>query len=107
MPQHTPGPWSISAPVRAVGDEANDFAIAALVDETRSVIAEAFWRVGTTRFAPAEANARLIAQAPAMLEMLKELLADHANIVECLEDNLMDETCEKARAILRAAEGEK
>ena len=93
MSQHTPGPW------RVTGKDGAEIAFSGSAGFTPIA-----WGNPTPLSA---ADMRLIAQAPAMLAMLKELLADHANIVECLEDNVMDETCEKARAILRAVEGDR
>mgnify|MGYP001617001667 CR=1 FL=1 len=71
MSAHTPGPWTIKEPVKAIGDERMDFAIVAEINGRPRMIAETFWRVGTSLFAPAETNARLIAAAPRMLELLK------------------------------------
>lgn len=69
--RHTPGPWTCKKALTPV-DGAFDYAIAAEVDGRPQVIAEAFARSGQTSFPPAEANARLIAAAPDLLEALKK-----------------------------------
>lgn len=70
MAGYTPGPWE-SRKAKFPVDGEYDFAIGATVDGKRECIAEAFGRCSTTAFPPAEANARLIAAAPDLLEALE------------------------------------
>lgn len=65
---HTPGPWTTHGPspghqIRNM-DDGGDYAI---INDGK-IIAEAFHRVGETRYEDAKANARLIAAAPNLLE---------------------------------------
>ena len=66
--KHNVGPWTTRRST-SLHDGAYDFAISG--DGAR-VLAEAFGRSADGEFLPAEANARLIASAPALLEALKE-----------------------------------
>jgi len=71
--KHTPGPWSVwKKSLDPAGRE--DWAI--LSSENR-IIAEAFWKVETDEYMPAEANARLIAAAPELLEALEAMAEWH------------------------------
>ncbi len=67
---HTPGPWEVRRANRPT-DGQFDWAIGALVNDRQSCIAEAFGRVAVDSYPDAEANARLIAAAPDLLEALK------------------------------------
>lgn len=74
MMAYTPGPLDIAGPSpgRQRGiDDGGDWAV---VDERGYIIAEAYRQLSYSIFAPAEANARLIAAAPELLEALKGLL---------------------------------
>ena len=77
MMTHTPGPWKI---VRAV-ISAEDYAIVA-----GGIIAEVFHRIDDETFADAEANARLIAAAPVMLEALEATKKFIAELYEAGEE---------------------
>ena len=89
MSQHTPRPWS------EFEDEDSHDIIAP--DGTHICRMEP--RNGQpTDHAMQVADARLIAQAPAMLEMLRVLVATGFNLCKVDEDN--------TRAILRAVEGQ-
>ena len=73
MSEHTPGPWQVRGPSKVPGrkDMTGDFAIVS----NGKIIAEAFFQIAKEYYAPAEANARLIAAAPDLLKILKRLLA--------------------------------
>lgn len=71
--KHTPGPWKTSRAKRP-SDGAYDYAIGADFGDQTLAIAEAFGRVDDDIYPDAEANARLIAAAPDMLEVIKQLL---------------------------------
>lgn len=90
--KHTPGPWIFDG---AVGD---DYLVSAQVcpEESASYIAP----VGTVDgdWAASEANARLIAAAPELLEALKAALP----ALEYLDD---EEALKVARAVIAKAEG--
>lgn len=98
---HTPGPWAIRTESMA-GDILNNHA--AIDAPTHYCFAQVVWKMEYQSSSPErEANARLIAAAPEMLEALKAMLP---------ENNVADEhcrpdftTCEKARAAIAKAEG--
>lgn len=69
---HTPGPWKVSA--SALADNANDYAIYVMRDDRRQIIAEAFGRSDWQHTHPSDANARLIAAAPELLEACSTLV---------------------------------
>lgn len=94
--KHTPGPWT----ARDYGHEN----IIHIEHETGSAIAQ----IGgpTTNMDLAEANARLIASAPELLEVLGDMLArfaDHEQYDETGEDT---EAINAARAAIRKATGQ-
>lgn len=66
---HTPGPWKIAT-------ERNGRAFSAIRGADGGVVATCGFRVSVESDED-DANARLIAQAPAMLEALEELVAEH------------------------------
>ena len=93
---HTPGPWEASTHpasdpeychVWAKG-RGSDIALVVRADN------ESMINVGS-----AEANARLIAAGPEMLEALKDMIAGMGHIKDC------GPTVEKARAAIAKAEG--
>jgi len=65
----TPGPWTVRKAKRPTDGE-YDYAIGANVGGRAQCIAEAFGRCSENDILPAEANARLIAAAPAMRDAL-------------------------------------
>ena len=73
--KHTLGPWSYKGPSQPhnskqpVIDSGGDYAI---ITKDTVIIAEAFRQTDFDTFQDAEANARLIAAAPEMLEALKK-----------------------------------
>lgn len=62
---HTPGPWHTATAARLDNVGGRDVAV---VDQANYIIAEAFEIVGHGEHRSAEANARLIAAAPDLLE---------------------------------------
>ena len=81
MTSHTPGPWDVYPGTRA-GIDTKDGSFSIVVagyDDDECGI----W--GRTN-AEAEANARLIAAAPDLLEALSELLAEAEDIFVCMAD---------------------
>ncbi|KKM82831.1 hypothetical protein LCGC14_1315530 [marine sediment metagenome] len=73
--KHTPGPWSFALPQNPkTNEDALDVGIFADVNGELKVIAEAFGQVNYTNFAPARANAQLIAAAPELLTACRDLL---------------------------------
>lgn len=75
---HTPGPWI----TRAARDGSGDIGIKAdgPINIHAEVFAE-FWERGAFRREEAEANARLIAAAPDMLEALRQLHDEGGNAI--------------------------
>ena len=66
--KHTPGPWKLDRSLQPADGE-YDYAISS---PEHFVLAEAFGRSANGGHPPAEANARLIAAAPELLEALRE-----------------------------------
>jgi len=107
MNKHTPGPWKVDTQERSDGD-----AIAVFPSIGGVCICEVVARSGEGRSNPiiqetAEANARLIAAAPELLEALKGCAA---MLAECAKQHRLDGSGEghgtladKHAAIARAA----
>jgi hypothetical protein len=102
MSKHTPGPWSVSPPwmgfsVINGSDDKMVFAIAAGSPEEKRPDDEC------------EANARLIAAAPEMLEALKVLLDEYLSLVNSGDCGFWDAEKDgfviNARAVITKAEG--
>lgn len=70
MSEHTPGPWTISGPSKPDNVGGRDWAV---VDGNLLIVAEAFEVPARAVTFPAEANARLIAAAPDLLEAARKL----------------------------------
>ena len=87
---HTPGPWRVTARSNCMIDVLHD-------NNTKGAITQALCRVQArdSWVAEAEANARLIASAPDLLEALRDMVSDH----ECLSEA----TLRFARAALAKA----
>ena len=68
--EHTPGTWKAAGPSCSPLHDAGDYAI---VDTDGAIIAETFRQVSKDGTRPAEANAKLIAASPDMLEALEEI----------------------------------
>ena len=64
--KHTPGEWTTRGP--RMQDMAPDYAVVA----DGEIIAEVFGRSSVSKFHPSEANARLIASAPALLALARQ-----------------------------------
>jgi len=67
--KYTPGPWNIKGPAKGKWDVTGDYAI---LDAEGKIIAEVYKTVAYGDLRPAEANARLIAAAPDLLEACKK-----------------------------------
>ena len=91
MSGYTQGPWTMLKAATQV-DGAYDFAICRADSQ---IIAEAFGRSSDKDYHDAEANARLIAAAPELLEALKAIASEHR---EC-------SATDAARAAIAKAEG--
>ena len=87
MSKHTPGPWAVSSTERRYVREVNGKRYVASCTDSQDY----------RTYEEAEANARLIACAPEMLEALQDLCD---TLGEC-------GMTEKARAAIARAEGEK
>jgi hypothetical protein len=95
---HTPGPWKMSPPL---GE--GDYAV--LADQ---VTAGGNFYIATLPLgshAQAEANARLIAAAPAMLEYVRAAVATLSVNGRNNSEERMADLAKRARAILRDVEG--
>lgn len=96
----TPGPWAARRAVHPDNTGGYDWAIIA---PDKAIIAECFQVVDWAEkgvsydFRPVEANARLIASAPALLEALQEMEARFGHVA-CLQVG-------KARAAIASALG--
>lgn len=105
--KHTPGPWSISRSKMPI-DGTFDYAISA---EGAPVLAEAFGRTSDGGWPNSEANARLIAAAPDMLDKGKALADrdctfDGSNIViPCGSHSEALRVMQEFRSALAKAEG--
>lgn len=95
--KHTPGPWIIEKRV-------NTFSFVINSDNPRKCIADS-WDINTGPI-ETEANARLIAAAPELLEALKDLYAQACGMPKSCGH---DFTCicpgDKAKAAIAKAEG--
>ena len=107
MSQHTPGPW-IAQQTAYEGHASGAWYI--LAPKGPDARSPSVAHVKQSTIQPMEANARLIAAAPAMLEALEDLvsLAEHAMRDANRDGGEYDiaEDLKAARAALRAAKGE-
>ena len=93
MSKHTPGPWRVV-------DSWNDYMVESQNGE------EIIWQDGPHDTPTInEANARLIAAAPDLLEALESMLQSFL-ITQSLDDYPIDAPCNKARAAIAKAKGE-
>ena len=107
MSKHTPGPW-IAARYDGYGPRTT---IRQGCERTGMRIASTFETTSPQNIERNEANARLIAAAPAMLEALEEMLEVHGVRWEHVRgDSSIPaswvELSDKARAAIKAAKGE-
>ncbi len=73
MNKHTPGIWQISGPSsgKASSDDGGDYAIYIRNDAgDAQIFAEVIYRTDTNTYQPVEANAKLIAAAPDLVQAL-------------------------------------
>jgi hypothetical protein len=98
---HTPGPWTI-ATINA-GHANPSVTALGIVGADHTIVARmpAEYREHHAVWPLAQANARLIAQAPAMLELLKCYIGAHTSMTP----QTLKRYDSEARAILRAVEG--
>jgi hypothetical protein len=89
MIMHTPGPWTLNK-AHHTDAEPDEYAIIATIDRETCRIADVY----------SHADARLITQAPAMLELLKCYIGAHKSMTPTTLARYDSE----ARAILRAVE---
>lgn len=98
--QHTPGPWKF--------DRNNDGLIAFRIAGNGLILADALFK-NTIEHAPqrteAEANARLIAAAPELLEKLQELVGLICSMPGYEERDVTVEDCDAAKEAIAKAEG--
>lgn len=103
MSNHTPGPWTIRVPTNPKDYEASlDVGISGVVYGEEKIIAEAFGQASHAGYPPAMANARLIASAPELLKVLRELVRIHLGGLSPLESSLP--AWDAARAAIAQAE---
>lgn len=100
--QHTPGLWTASAPAAPDSHDAGSFNIWA--GGEKIICSRSAWPFNAQE---SNANARLIASAPALLEALQEL-DDLINEPSGYEDYTAElvKASNKARAVLAAAKAE-
>ena len=94
--QHTPGPWTATGDLVQTADHEIDIAVMIALD------------VGTgkgTIYSRREANARLIAAAPELLEALKRCETELRSLWKTQGVGAIFETAEQARAAIAKAEG--
>jgi hypothetical protein len=74
MNKHTPGEWKVgpASSGRGPSDDGGDYPITVWEDDYPHIIAEVINKTREDTHQPAEANAKLIAAAPDLLEALKE-----------------------------------
>lgn len=102
LPQHTPGPGDqVMTPPMTIQDQGADGYV--VLDSNGNFYARTY----------SSLDARLIAQATAMLEVLRRILSQHCEhweVIDGLNQRVADclcAACQDARAILRAMEGDK
>lgn len=98
--KHTPGEWTTRGP--RMQDMAPDYAVVA----DGEIIAEVFGRSSVSKFHPSEANARLIASAPALLALARQYASECG---ECSGSGVSQDThrdcesCADIRAVIARA----
>lgn len=100
MSEHTPGPWTFHLP------HSSDYWAPAFIKVSGSIVAEAFSRNG---FQERDANARLIAASPQLLEACEAMLAQFEHWLPQLtseERGVEIEPVRMARSAISKARGE-
>ena len=112
MTEHTPGPW------RGVEQDGGTWALLSLSVHYGPILAGARFidvNMGIGSVAENEANARLIAAAPELLDALHDTLAHFESIIARIDDGAkiypadraaLDARFRQARTVLAAAHGE-
>lgn len=100
MKKHTPGPWAVKSPTHFVDGLAH-----MVVSDNPQ---EGYWHVAELGVhngrAESEANARLIAAAPEMLDILESVIAVYGD--NCGDGCIKGECCIcRTRAIIAKADG--
>jgi len=109
--QHTPGPWKIQSPSHPDINQREDKLIYAKSGDEFLHIAEVYQYQNDNNHeanGTAPANARLIAAAPEMLDLFRELLnevEEYANIAKPPVSNRLNGKTNKARALISRIEG--
>ena len=105
MSKHTPGPWTLGKGTVRVRTEENEQGHTRLVAECYTTNQGIRYPYD---FEEREANARLIASAPELLDVLKDLLYD----LDTVDSHALNETVlpiwediDRAKAIIAKAEG--
>ena len=97
MSKHTPGPWWLDH-----GDDVNLFNHVGISAETHELLAQVVWRLDDDKSTPeCEANARLIAAAPDLLDALQTMPQSLSNTEQEWWDWI-----DKARKAIDKATGE-
>lgn len=99
---HTPGPWSLGSVTRV------DVATGKMIEDDETGYVEAGDCEITLEGPSAASNARLVAEAPALLAALKDLERAAEAMLDCTdgsERGYLREEAAKARAIIQKAEG--
>lgn len=107
--KHTPGPWRVEESTtliwgRCDPDDKTTYGMGIPVAEVR--LGSTRWNGPTIGWNEAEANARLIAAAPEMLEALAKMVCEYDAWSGFNDDGFEDETISEARAALAKARGE-
>lgn len=105
---YSKGPLRITGPSQGAGpcDDSGDYAI---VEPGGIIIGEANHRISEYGYRDAEANARLWATAPELLEALKtsESLLKRLRVCNRDFEREIDEACEQAHAAIAKTKGER
>ncbi|QRF55335.1 hypothetical protein [Variovorax paradoxus] len=99
--QHTPGPWEANGPF------VNSAAVIGIADCSRAAVAENWAGTDYATDEIAEANARLIAAAPELLNSLILMVRTHDEPAETLLQETKEMLwLEQARAVIAKATGQ-
>jgi len=108
MSGYTPGPWQVDPnnPGDVNGPDGKDVAVSLFSGMTRLEITGNEPTLSAITREEAEANARLIAAAPELLEALEELMSDVLDIRGVDVEEYKPEGFKRARAAIAKATGE-